>query len=305
MKRYFALFLALAMTVCLLCGCGSTSTEANKMTGAVADGMAEIGTTEVVMEDAESMLSGSGTTTEAVIPESTKLVRKAWIDAETEDLDPLLNTINQRISQLNGYIENREVYNGTKRGGYAYRYANLTVRIPVDGMNDFVSQINENANVTSTNETTENITLTYVATESRMKALETEQARLLELLAQAESMDDLLQIEKRLTTVRTELETVTSQLRVYDNMVDYATIYLNLTEVKEYTVTQEPETVWERISRGFSENLKGLGNFFVELFVGLIVALPWLIPLGLAILIIVLLIKRKKQKKTKPAPEEK
>ena len=39
----------------------------------------------------------------------------------------------------------------------------------------------------------------------------TEEQRLLELLAEAKDMDDLLQIEDRLTQVRTELEQVKSQ----------------------------------------------------------------------------------------------
>ena len=67
---------------------------------------------------------------------------------------------------------------------------------------------------------TENVTLQYVSTESRVKALETEQTRLLELLENAETMEDLLTIEARLTDVRWELENYASQLRVLDNQVN-------------------------------------------------------------------------------------
>ena len=70
-----------------------------------------------------------------------------------------------------------------------------------------------------------------------MNALLAEEARLVELMAQAETMTDLLQIEQRLTDVRYELEDITSQMRILENQVDYATIYLNIEEVRDFTQT--------------------------------------------------------------------
>ena len=60
------------------------------------------------------------------------------------------------------------------------------------------------------------------------KELETEQQRLLELLETAESLDDILTIESRLTEVQYELDSKESQLRTYDNQIDYSTVYLDL-----------------------------------------------------------------------------
>ena len=47
------------------------------------------------------------------------------------------------------------------------------------------------------------------------------------------------------------------------------------------------------------ESLKNLGDFFVELFVFVIVALPYLIPLGLVITGVIFLIRRSNKKKNK------
>ena len=84
--------------------------------------------------------------------------------------------------------------------------------------------------------------------------LETEQQRLLELLETAESLDDILTIESRLTEVQYELDSKESQLRTYDNQIDYSTVYLDINEVVRYT-PQEQKGTWERISTGFRENL--------------------------------------------------
>ena len=295
MKRKLLLIVSLLLLAAMLFGCAAESAKGNDTAmdnGYVADG--EMGATG-------DLTGTSGTT--ATPQDGQKLVRKVWLNAETEDMDGLLAAVEEKITEFSGYVEAREVYNGSQYSGRRYRNAELTVRIPVENMDGFISHVTENANITSTTETVENITLTYIATQSRITALETEQTRLLELLAQAENMDDLLQIEKRLTEVRTELEEVTSQLRMYDNMVSYSTIYLTVNEVTEYTVVEEPETVWQRIGTGFVRSLKGVGNFFTELFVFVIVASPWLaIPalwLGIIILLIRLLSRKKKKKKEK------
>ena len=158
----------------------------------------------------------------------------------------------------------------------------------------------------SSNKTVDDVTLSYVSIESRMKALQTEEARLLELLAKAETLKDLLTVESRLTDVRTELEQVTSALRVMDNQVNYATVDLYIDEVTEYTPVEEPETVWQRISEGFVKSLKGVGNFFEELFVFLIVGSPYFVLVAIllaiptiVIVVIIKLIRRKIRKSKK------
>ena len=115
-----------------------------------------------------------------------------------------------------------------------------------------------------------------MATSSRVTALETEEARLLELLAQAETMEDLLTIEARLTDVRYELENYTSQLRLYDNQIDYATIYLYIEEVQEYTPVEEPG-FFERIRNTFSDALEGLGDGIVNITVFLVGNSPYIL----------------------------
>lgn len=205
--------------------------------------------------------------TDAAPSSDRKWIITVDMRAETEDMDTLLRELNTRIGSLEGYVESSNVYNGSAYSqSRRYRNASLTIRIPAQRVDAFTEALSGISNITSTDKDMKDITLTYVSVESRKKALQTEETRLLELMEQAETMSDLLEIEARLTEVRYELESVTSQLRVYDNQVDYATIYLYISEVKEYTVVED-QTVWQRIGSGFVSSLKGIGNFCVELFV--------------------------------------
>lgn len=299
MKKRFALLLACILICTMFFACGKSYDGIAVEKAESQTGMAE--DNSMVMD---SVITDSVEVTPAETAPEQKLIRKIWLETETDNMDPLLTGINQRITELGGYVESRNVYNGSQYSGRRYRNAELTVRIPADKLDEFVQHVENNTNITSNRETAEDITLTYVAIESRMTALQTEEQRLLELLAEAKDMDDLLQIEDRLTQVRTELEQVKSQLQVYDNQVSYGTVYLTVKEVTEYTVVEEPETVWERIGSGFTNSLKKLGNFFVELFVFIIVALPYLVILALpGVVVWVLVAIRKKKNRTKKDEE--
>ena len=234
--------------------------------------------------------------------EGRKWIVTVYMEAETESLDTMLPQLNEHIAALNGYVEDQSIYNGSSYANYRYRNANLTIRIPAEKVDAFAAQVGDISNVVSTNLTRDDITLTYVDTESRMKALQTEEARLLELLAQAETISDLLEIEARLTDVRYELDSVTSRLRTYDNLVDYATIHLSISEVREYTPVEEP-TLWERISGGFMDSIEGLKEGTVDLFVWLIVSSPYLAVFGVLAVIAVVLFKKLPKRKSKKAKE--
>ena len=271
-KQLLSLLLVVLLTVSLTTGCGASS---RPMTQDVAmeEPAAPMENMKYEMADGVTLYSTTNTTSGGNVQTGQKLIRRVNIDAETEDLEALLPGLTAKITQLNGYIENQELYNGSSYASYRNRSANLTIRIPADQLDNFLQQVKDVSNVVSYNESQEDVTLTYVSTESRVKALETEQERLLELLSKAENMSDLLEIEARLTDVRYELENVTSQLRVLANKVDYATVNLYISQVKVYTEVEE-QTVWQRIGSGFKKNLKNLGESLEDFFVWLVTYSP-------------------------------
>jgi hypothetical protein len=205
-------FLA-AVLVCLLvfglagCGAGAKSQAGDVAAPAVG---AEAGSAN---------LSKPGSDSQMAMPAGQKLIRTVTIEAQTREMDGLLTKVEERIAELGGYVEGRDIYNGTTTQGET-RHANLTIRIPADKLDQFVKRLDEASNIVSHQENTEDVTLTYVDTESRIKALETQEARLLELMEAAESLEDLLLLEKELTGIRSELEQLKSRLRTMDSLVN-------------------------------------------------------------------------------------
>lgn len=301
MKKLTCMLLALILLLSLTaCGGSSSVMYAKEEAAAEAPAQMAMGTaSDTVLQ------SNSSARSAAQVPDNRKWIITVDMSVETENLEDLQAALAERIEGLEGYIEDQSVYNGSSYASHRYRNANLTVRIPADRVDQFTSEVDGLANVVSNNLRREDVTLNYVATESKVTALQTEEARLLELLAEAETMADLLEIEARLSDVRYELESYTSQLRTLDNQINYATIYLFIEEVQEYTPVEEP-TLWERITGGFSDSLEGLGESLQDLLVFGIISVPYLLVYGGAALILFLLVRklRKHTKQKKQAPKD-
>ena len=265
MKRIFTLCLLGLLIFSLLAGCAAKmDSNANgkgqmlQSPGAAGEGIYD---------------SASNQETAEII--GRKLIRTITIQAETKDLDALMADLDAQLATLGGYVQNKQVHGSASEN--SQRYASMTLRIPAEKLDQFVGHVAGATNVLSSGETTEDVTLKFIATESRIAALEAEEARVMELIAKAENISELLVLESKLSDIRQELEEVKSQLKLYENLVDYGTVYLNITEKQVYTVVDEPEqTVWERISTGFVSSLEGVGFILTELFVFFVVASPYL-----------------------------
>ncbi len=293
MKKILAVLLAISL---LMAGCGASSKAAMDSADyivqetAAANGSYDFGETE----------------TSAQLPQGRKFIITVNLDAEAEELDSALSAIGEKLTALDGYMESQNIYNGSAYSGRRYRYANLTLRVPAEHLDEFTAAVGSVSNVVSSSRNTDDVTLQYVDTESRVKALETERDRLLELMEQAETMSDLLEIESRLTDVRGELERYASQLKVLDNQIDYSTVNLSLSEVTEYTPVAE-KTRLEKIRDGFVDSVKGVWNLILDCVSFVLMNIPYILVFGLLIWGIVALVKRNRKKhpkKPKEAPKQ-
>ena len=301
----------------LAAGCGSNSMM--KTESAVAENSSAMDMTYAgsqydasMTEDAyeeDAVDSGSGATSEngleSQVENGRKLIRTIYLSLQTTDFDSVLNDLSTKATELGGYIENSSVSGNS----YYYqhtRYASYTIRIPSDQVDPFVTVVSGLGNVTQKNESVEDVTLQYVDVESRKKALETEQERLLELLSQAENMEDLLAIESKLSDVRYELENYGSQIRMLDNQIDYSTVNVDVDEVDRVTDTGE-KSFFGEIKDRFGNSLYTVGKDIREFVIVVLGSLPilivWTVILVTVVLVVKKIRKRRKQKKEEKKEE--
>lgn len=303
-KRFGVISIASLMAFSVLlsaCGSDKSNLEASTVelasesaydtNGAFAYEMDSFAEEAKMVDDSESVGQ--------VVDTSRKLITTMNISTETENLDEVLSGVQSKVKELGGYIESSNIYNGSRYSGRVVsRDASFTIRIPADKLDQFVSTLEEGTNITNKSTSVEDVTLQYVDTESRKKALKTEEDRLLEIIEKAETVEDIITVESRLSEVRYQLESIESQLRSYDNRVNYSTIYLDVTEVTQYTPTEEKGVV-ERMTEGFVNSCKAVWNAIVEFFVWIVIHIPQLLIIGIIVVVIVFIVKKKGTSKTK------
>lgn len=307
-RKTFALLMAAAAMTGLLTGCGAGSKADRSMmaetTAAAMDNAAGARNSvqpEFYMEEtaaeSESGAGGPGesslTSTSTMQPVSSnrKLIRNVNLQVETTGFDALISSLTNAVGSFGGYVEQSDISGNSVSSSYdSSRYASLTVRVPSDKLDTFITQVEEQGNITNRSETTQDVTLQYSDIESRKKSLSIEQERLWALLEKADTLEAVIALESRLSEIRYQLESFESQLRTYDNQVSYSTVYININEVKVFTPTS-PDSIATRIQKGFSRNLSNVENGLVNFFVWLISSLPILIVLAVILAVVVLIVR--------------
>lgn len=298
-KRNLTVFLtAICVTAFTLAGCGSSesgsksSTTAEYATEAAYDSSFESksvyqteGETADFEETAEMEEVGE------VADVSRKLITTMNISAETEELDGVLSNVQSRVKELGGYIESSDIYNGSNyySGSKPKRSAYLTLRIPANNLDKFIETVENSTNITNKSTSVEDVTLNYVDIESKKKALTAEENRLLEILESAETVEDVIAVESRLSEVRYQIESIESQLRTYDNKINYSTVHLDINEVVKFTPTQE-KSAGERMREGFIESIAEVGALIAEGFIWFVIHIPQIVLVLLLVAIIIIAI---------------
>ena len=221
-----------------------------------------------------------------------KIIRNVNLTVETKKFDSLIKTIDEQIKSLGGYIEKSEI-SGQSYDSNDSRNASIVARIPKASLDQFVNKIDTSANIVSRNENTENVTTNYIDIESRKKALEIEQERLFAILEKAEKLENIITLESRLSDIRYELQNYETQLRTYDNQVEYSTVSMAINEVERITpVKKVKKTVWNRISLGFSNSIYHISEGFKNFFVWFVTNLPYMILWAILIFVVVFIVKK-------------
>ncbi len=243
--------------------------------------------------DTNGTLKESGET--ATTPLSArKVIKTARLELQTLEFDEFAKSLDAKILETGAYLQYADVSGSSYSGGR--QSASYTIRIPEARLNDFLAGMEGIATVTNKVLGEEDVTLNYVDTESRIKTLNVEQERLLALLEKADDLDAIIRLEERLSEVRYQLESYQTRLRTYDDKISYSTVYINVYEVKRVT-EKAPETILERISKGWNDTMYDISNGAQDFIVWFVVNLPYLVFWGAVIVVAVVFLKKKGAKR--------
>ena len=228
---------------------------------------------------------------------SDKLVYTCYMEIETTEYQKTVQAIREKISKYGAIVESesendndRNWYYDSHRKTSGTMFMSIRIRVPVKDYNAFVADAGDFGKVISKSQNVDNISRQYHSTEARIEALEKEEKRLNEMMDQADTIEEMIYIEQRLTDVEAELNAKKTNLAAMDVDVAYSTINIDVREVLVYTEEETPTiTFGQRVVRAFKESWKGFTGFMEGLLIVLIHLLPFMVCLLLLALIIILL----------------
>ena len=233
-----------------------------------------------------------------------KLVYTCNMEIETTEYAETVAAIREKIRQYGAIIEyesesdsNRYWYYEDNRKTSGTMRLSLTIRVPVAKYDAFVSDAGTLGKLISKSQNVDNISRQYHSTAARIEALTKEEKRLNEMMDAAETIEEMIYIEQRLTDVEYELNQNKTSLAAMDVDVAYSTINMNVKEVYVYTSEPAPTvTFGQRVKEAFRDSWKGFTGFCEGLLILVIHLLPFLIA-ALVIAGIVILVNRAADKK--------
>ena len=328
MKKTISLILALFLLLSL-CACGSAPGDSAKsaagsyMVAEEAAWPAEEPMAETSMAyDSVNGLSPAGAPQTAGAAESApaqkpdKIIYSANVQVESTDFDRSLARLNELVEEYGGWVESSSLngsnYVDQSRGAVSRRSANYTLRIPSDRFQELMGSLSDLGNVPYSHIYTENVTAQYYDVQARLTAYSAQEQRLLEMMELAESVEDIILLEDRLTEVRYSIESLQTSLNNWDRQVSFSSVYLDLMEVQVYSPEPQVQPSYgQRLATALKSGLRYFGDFFKELLIWLAGALPTLLLLGaIAAVVIIIVRKRKAARKARrtaaaaPAPKE-
>lgn len=261
MKTKFILICSLLSIFFVSCGKTSTNQTFSRTNNLKKMGLSQNAKTDSVayedsfVETEESLSMGSvqikNNQTEK------KLIKTGNISLEIENLSESILKVEEWVLNYDGYISTSS--NSEKNAWF-------NIKIPSTKFDDAMNSACSLGNVLNHLENTEDVSEQYYDLESRLQNKKTMKSKLENYLKNAKDIKDLLEIERELNSVISEIDSMEGRLKRLANQVEYSTITINLQLPSNHS---ENGFIFPDLKNGFSNFLSNFLNFllgFVKVF---------------------------------------
>jgi len=289
MIRRIAIPAVLATALLTACTSQDTSTQY------VPEGVPEAADSAITQGGATEPALGAPVESTVVAVDATdrSIVRNATVTVEVDEVGRSAAQVREIAASLDGVVAQED----TALSDSAEPRSWLVVRVPADALDTALVRLAELGDVVQQGGSTDDVTGQVVDLQARIESQQASVERVRALLAEAESLGDVVTIEAELTRRQADLEALQAQAALLADQVALATVTVTLIEPSTST-------------GGFGDGLRAGWDAFVRsaqtLATGLGAILPFLAVLAVILLPIAVLVRRRRDeiKQTQQAPEE-
>ncbi len=233
-----------------------------------------------------------------------KIIRDYFYEIETLDFSASVSAADRICSEMGGYMQESSVEGDSLSGRKTLRSAHFVLRIPAEKTGTFQQGLEELGTIRNQSSTSQRVTEEYFDIESRLKSLRAQEERLLELLEQSGTMEEIITVEQALADVTYQIEKLTGELKRYDSLTQYSTVTIDLYEVLEPSPDETiPVTLGEKIGAQFQSTLRGMAAVGESLLIIVIGGLPIFATIAVIVVVICLIVRRHNKKLEKKRQE--
>lgn len=208
-----------------------------------------------------------------------KITHDLTLTLEVAAINDSVAHISSAVQQLGGYVVESQ-----QNGSDNHSSARMTLKIPADKLNAFRDSLATWGKIRDQHLRANDITDQYYDSQVRLQTLEAEEKRYLEILNQAKTVEDVLKVENALGNIRQQIEQLKGQIKLWDHMVDYSTVTIQIVTQQSLNVKiKDPwqpvswSNTWQAAKNAVLKTLGSSWNVFNYLVVGIGYALPYLL----------------------------
>ncbi len=255
---------------------------------------------EEVMEEASQTAVRSGEKSADQMED--KIIRTARVDMESEDAEKCYQTL-AKFARENGGSEQNVSKSYDSYGDYEYLNITATLKIAPDKLEEFIKLAEKTDKVTSSEISADDVTREYYDVKLRLESKKEALKSYYKLLGEAKTIQDSLEIQRYITDLTAEIESMEGTLKYYDSRVDLSTVYLNVRQ-RDRNAEEIEDFHWDSLSFGdFCKLMKNgflsVLNFLWSLLLWLIIAVVVLSPVLLIAGAVFFFVRRHRKKHPK------
>ncbi len=226
------------------------------------------------------------------------VIRSGSLDLTVSDTREAMDEVNSIVGGAGGIVSNSNVYE-VREGQYA---AYLTLRVPDKNFDPVMLQLEALGKATNMQTGLDDVTMQYIDLESRLNNQKAQEARLVEILELADTVEEILEVERELFRIRGEVETMTAQFDYLKDQVSFSTIHLSLREEAIPTEIISPyafHNLGSRIVQTFIASINIILNSVSYIIIAFSALLPIVIVLGLLAVLVWLIVRKLSKRRAK------
>ena len=220
------------------------------------------------------------------------ILRTASVSISSTNYDADLQRVLDAAEQVSGWSE----YQSSENDGASRRRTSMTLRIPAASLDDFLDTLSQIGVVTNLETSTQDVSSNYYDTQSRMEIYIAQRERMTELLSQAEDMADIIEIENSLSDLQYRIESLQGSLKHWDSYAETSVVNLSLREIA-VSEDKVEAGLFQRLGDAVKVSIRSAGEFFSDMLIFLVLALPYLAAVAAVTVLIALCARKRKARR--------